>query len=85
MSHLLFEERDPSSAGWPVDTRTIVVLSRTRGDVLGVLSYHAPWRQWVLDAAPDVIWSHGCLTDAAAKLRELNAAVPAFSRGRGAS
>lgn len=82
MSYLLFEERDLSDAGWPKDKRTIVVLSRSRGDVLGVLSFHAPWRQWVMDPAPDVIWSHDCLTDAAAKLRELNAAVRPIARRR---
>jgi predicted transglutaminase-like cysteine proteinase len=75
VTYLLFEERDLSDAGWPKDQRTIVVLSRSRGDVLGVLSYHKPWRQWVLDAAPDVIWSHACLTDVATRLQELNAAA----------
>lgn len=71
MSFLVFEERDLSSAGWPRDKRTVAVLNKRSREVLGVLSYHAPWRQWVMDAAPDVIWSQDCLTDVANKLREL--------------
>jgi hypothetical protein len=82
MSFLRFEERDLSDAGWPKEKRTIVVRSASRGDVLGVLSYHAPWREWVLDAAPDVIWSQGCLMDVASKLADLNIAA---SRSRRAS
>jgi predicted transglutaminase-like cysteine proteinase len=82
VGYVLFEERDLSEAGWPKDKRTIAVVSRSRGDVLGVLSYHAPWREWVMDAAPDVIWSQGCLMDVASKLAGLNIAA---SRARRAS
>ena len=77
MTYVLFKETDLSAAGWPKGKRTIAVQSRSRGDVLGVISYHAPWRQWVVESAPDVIWSHDCLTDVATKLRELNAAKSA--------
>lgn len=70
MSYLRFSPMKESDE-WPAGS--VAVLSARQGTVLGVLSYYAPWREWVLEAAPDVVWSDGCLGEVTGKIARLNA------------
>lgn len=69
-SYLRFQSMAPDM-GFPVGS--VAVLSARRGDVLGVISYYPPWREHILESAPDVVWSCGCLAEVQAKIVALNA------------
>lgn len=70
MSYLRFQPA-AAEAGFPPGS--VAVLSRRHGDVLGVISYYAPWREHVLETAPDTVWSRGCLADVMALVDAMNA------------
>jgi hypothetical protein len=70
MSFLRFQPAD-AAAGFPPGS--VAVLSARRGDVLGVISWYGPWRQHVLEAAPETVWSDGCLIEVASQLAVMNA------------
>ena len=36
-------------------------IAGNNNDVLCVLQYYPPWRQWVMIPEPDTVWSHDCL------------------------
>lgn len=44
-------------------TKTIEVLSRRHGDLLGTLKWYGPWRQYVFFPEPGSLYSSGCLAD----------------------
>lgn len=82
MSYLRFTPMKESDE-WP--TGSVAVLSRG-GSVLGVISYYPAWRQHVFEAAPDTVWSNGCLCEVEHKVSAMNAgrvmAVDAVVTGR---
>ena len=39
------------------------VLSRRSGDVLAVVKWYGPWRQYCFFPAAGTIWNKGCLAD----------------------
>ena len=32
-------------------------------DVLGTVTWYAPWRRWVFEGEPDCLFDHNCLRD----------------------
>lgn len=48
-------------------------LAANNNDVLAVLRYYPPWRQWVLVPEPDTVWSHDCLEAVRQELVRRNA------------
>jgi hypothetical protein len=69
-AYLMFEDR-PRPAG--AKTRVIEVRSRHRGDLLGVIRWWGPWRQYVFEPAGPSIYSAGCLADVQTALKEAGA------------
>jgi hypothetical protein len=69
VSYLRFQPA-AAAAGFPPGS--VAVLSARHGDVLGVISWHAPWRQHVLEPAPDTVWSNGCLDEIERRLTAMN-------------
>ena len=43
------------------------------GGWLGQIVWYGRWRQYVLEASPDVVWSEGCLADVADFIGRANA------------
>lgn len=82
MSYLMFEVIPRSTADFPAGS--VAVLNARSRDVLGVLVYYPRWKQHVMHAREGIVWSHDCLTDVAAKLRELNATPAPARDGRAA-
>ena len=54
--------------------KTIVyqMLSKHRGDTLGTIKWHGPWRQYCFYPALDTIFSAGCLSDIHSFLQDHN-------------
>lgn len=49
----------PSASG-----KTSVYRVLSMHDVLiGTIKWYGPWRQYVFEAEPNVVWSYGCLND----------------------
>lgn len=69
-SYLRFAPVAPGS-DWPGGS--VAVLSRKREMTLGVISWYAPWRQYVFEAAPGTVWSNGCLCEVENKVSAMNA------------
>lgn len=68
MAYLRFQ---PVAAGSDWSEGSVAVLSRRHGDVLGVISWYQPWREYVFEAKPDTVWSRGCLREVTAKVVEM--------------
>lgn len=51
-------------------TKVWQVLSKRRGDVLAVISWHGAWRQYTFRPNPNTIWNTGCLADVQAFIAE---------------
>lgn len=49
-------ERKPATQVWNV-------VSIHHGDVLGVIKWFAPWRQYCFFPSPETIWNEGCIRD----------------------
>lgn len=57
--YLVFNEiSDPA-----MKTRTWQVLSRHRADVLGIIKFYSPWRQFVFAPSPGCLFNSGCMED----------------------
>ena len=50
-------------------TKVWQVLSKRHGDVLALISWHGPWRQYTFRPHPNTIWNTGCLTDVQSFIR----------------
>jgi hypothetical protein len=59
-SYLRFEDR-PRPAG--AKTRVIAVHNRRHGDLLGVIRWFGPWRQYIFEPFGLAIYSADCLAD----------------------
>lgn len=70
MSNFLRFTPMKDSDAWP--TGSVAVLSRG-GAVLGVIEWYPAWREHVFNAAPDTVWSAGCLSEVEQKVRAMNA------------
>jgi hypothetical protein len=55
-------------------TNKYSVTNNKSGDLLGVIRWHGPWRQYVFLAAPLTLYSAGCLADIQSFLNETNEA-----------
>lgn len=44
-------------------TKTIDVLSRRHGDLLGRIKWYSSWRQYTFVPEPGTVYSAGCLAD----------------------
>jgi len=42
-------------------TNVYNVISKSEGIVLGIIYWHAPWRQYIFEAYAGMLWSRGCL------------------------
>jgi len=51
---------------WTVD-------AKRSGDILGVVEWYGPWRQYVFQPDPNTEYNKGCLLDIADFLDEMNA------------
>jgi len=47
--------------GYKPKTNVYHVVTKSTGDILGVIKWHFPWRQYCFFPFGDVVWSHGCL------------------------
>jgi hypothetical protein len=44
-------------------TQQWIIVSVSSNDILGVIKWNGPWRQYVFHAGPNTFWSVGCLND----------------------
>lgn len=44
-------------------TQVYNVVSRSKGDLLAVIKWYGPWRQYVLLPKPETVWNTNCLED----------------------
>jgi hypothetical protein len=47
------------------------VVSKKRGDIIGVIKWDGRWRQYTFFPATKTTWSHDCLVDVIVFLRKL--------------
>jgi hypothetical protein len=52
-------------------TLLVSVLSRRHGDLLGMIRWYGPWRQYVFVPEPGTLYSHGCMSDIETAIRAL--------------
>jgi len=52
-------------------TYRLNILSKSRGDELGVIKWYGPWRQYCFYPEPETIFSRGCLADIATYLEKI--------------
>jgi len=55
-------------------TSVYTVLSRSRGQVLGIISWFSPWRQYCFAPANNIVCSSSCLDLVVEFLKEINKA-----------
>lgn len=65
-NHLSYQlaEQQPRTEVWHV-------ISSHSGELLGVIRWHGPWRQYVICPADGTYWSAGCLQDVQARINNL--------------
>ena len=56
--HVEFVDEGPSASG---KTMTRSVRSKSGGDLLGLISWYGPWRQYVFQPQPQTVFSHDCM------------------------
>jgi hypothetical protein len=56
-------------------TARFLVVDR-HGNLLGTISWHGPWRQYVFAPGNETIWSHGCLAELQSALKRLTENKP---------
>ena len=66
-NHLIFKE----IASTRHKTKTYTVISMNDGTDLGMVKWHAHWRQYVFHPNDGCIWSHDCLSDLASFIKNL--------------
>lgn len=67
--YLRFERQAPIG---PVRKTPIVnVLSRTSGELLGMIKWYGAWRQFCFYPEPTTIFNLGCMADIGAQIGEL--------------
>lgn len=54
-------------------TQRWTVDGKRSGDILGVVEWYGPWRQYVFAPDPDTVFNLGCLLDIADFVAEQNA------------
>lgn len=52
-------------------TKVISVDAKSSGDLLGIIKWYGPWRQYVLHPEPYTLWNKGCLSDVNDHMDEL--------------
>lgn len=50
------------------------VVSKSSGDVLGLVEWYGPWRQYIVEPREGCVFNNGCLNDISAFLTEQNEA-----------
>jgi hypothetical protein len=56
-------------------TRQFLIKNLTHGLELGVIKWHAGWRQYCFFPLSQTVWSDGCLQAVQDKLRELKRVI----------
>jgi hypothetical protein len=56
----------------PFEDLPMYYLRSKKGGLLGWIQYYPEWQEWVFEAEPECVFSHDCLADIEAKLKELN-------------
>lgn len=67
-SHLRFLDFGTSESG---RTRVVRVLNQMAGTSLGMIRWRAPWRRYVFESNPGIVYDHECLLDIAHELRRM--------------
>lgn len=49
------------------------VVSKSSGDVLGLIEWYGAWRQYIIEPREGCVFNNGCLNDISAFLTEANA------------
>lgn len=49
------------------------VVSKSSGDVLGLVEWYGAWRQYIFEPREGCVFNNGCLNDISAFLTEMNA------------
>lgn len=62
-------EKWDRQAGRKTDVWDVLTL---RGDRLGIVQWHGPWRQYCFEAENRTVWSAGCFDDLSAFLKRVN-------------
>jgi len=52
-------------------TQVWQIISKKWGDVLGVIRWYGPWRQYIFYPEKDTIWNKDCLDDVKIFLQDL--------------
>ena len=71
MENLRFEIYTMSHDKPDKKTKRYVVKSNHSDAILGLINWHSPWRQYVLETSNDIIWSWDCLQEASKFIKEL--------------
>ena len=51
-------------------TKVWGIYAKASGDLIGDVSWYAPWRQYCFEAEPRTVWAGSCLQDVASFIKE---------------